>query len=182
MYLKNFNKAIERNLNLGLLTPKISFHENRYLNSDLLNKLPLILYKELGAINPLELHKNCMGIHYRLKPIFEKLFNTELYLTLGNAKVYDQYLFKIEESEIKSLLINKVQKPLNIHAWLTLPSMEIIDLSLATTYSIVNRTEEGLGAAITKHYSELTLGLAYEPMLIGDDFLRKTGGLIEIMQ
>lgn len=181
MYLKNFHKAIERSLNLGLLTPKVTYEENRYLSSELLNKLPLILYRELGAINPLELHKNCMGIHYRLKPVFEKLLNTEVYLTLGNAKVYDQYLFEIEENEIKNLLINKVQEPLNIHAWLTLPSMEIIDLTLATTYSIANKTEEGLGAAITKHYSELTLGMTYEPMLIGDDFLRKTGGLIELL-
>ena len=181
MYLKNFHKAIERNLNLGLLTPKVSYEENRYLSSEFLNKLPLILYRELGAINPLELHKNCMGIHYRLKPIFEKSLNTEVYLTLGKVKVYDQHLFEIEENEIKNLLINKVQEPLNIHAWLTLPSMEIIDLTLATTYSIINKTEEGLGAAITKHYSELTHGMTYEPMLIGDDFLRKTGGIIELL-
>ena len=91
-------------------------------------------------------------------------------------------LFKIEENEIKNLLVNKVQKPLNIHAWLTLPSMEIIDFSLPTTYCIVNKIEEGMGAAITKHYSELTLGMTYEPMLVGDEFLRKSGGLIELMK
>jgi len=179
MYLENFKKAIERTEELGLSVPNVEYNGKRYLDSKFLNDLPLLLYRELGAIDHNDLYKNCMAIHYQLKPIFEKIFNIEIYFTLGNAKVNDTYLFKIEESEIIDLLENKVKKPINIHAWLTLPSMEILDFSLVTTYCITNKVQEGMGGVITKHYSELTLGMMYEPMLIGDDFLRKSGGLIE---
>jgi hypothetical protein len=67
---------------------------------------------------------------------------------------------------------------MNIHAWLTLPSTEIIDVSLATTMGIVQKRPEMLGLAITRPADELN-GMAYKPMLVGDGFLRKTGLLIE---
>jgi hypothetical protein len=36
---------------------------------------------------------------------------------------------------------------------------------------IAMNIKEGRGAAITKHYSELTLGLVYHPVILGEDML-----------
>lgn len=180
MYIENFKKAINRSAQLGLTVPDIEFQSKRFLNPEILQKLPQILHNELGTISVHDLHKNCLGIHYRIKPILERLFNVELYLTLGNAKIYDEYLFKIEPNEVTNLINNNIRSPLNIHGWLTLPSMEILDFTLPTTFCVVKKLTEGLGSVVVKHYSELTGGMEYEPMYIGEDFLKKIGALIEV--
>jgi hypothetical protein len=66
----------------------------------------------------------------------------------------------------------------NIHAWLTLPSMEVIDVALATTIAVVQNIPEGYGGVFAQPADGLN-GMAYKPMLVGPDFLRKTGLLME---
>lgn len=63
---------------------------------------------------------------------------------------------------------------MNFHAWLTLPSMEIIDLTLATTYAVNSGTDDGLRTAMLGP-PESFLPLAYKPMLVGVGFLDKVG-------
>lgn len=92
----------------------------------------------------------------------------------------DEGLFKFDDAFIADKLRN-VHMPgnVNIHAWLTLPSMEIIDVTLATTMAIAQgRPEQGGG--VVMGYADEFKGLAYRPMLIGMDFLRRAGLLIEL--
>ncbi|HCB1767018.1 TPA: hypothetical protein MYP38_004857 [Citrobacter braakii] len=56
--------------------------------------------------------------------------------------------------------------------------MEVIDVALATTIAVVQKLPQGHGAVLAKHADELR-GMAYKPMLVGPDFLRKSGLLIE---
>ena len=65
-----------------------------------------------------------------------------------------------------------------MYAWLTLPSLEVIDVALVTSLAVLNGWDEGHGAVLAKHADEVT-GMAYKPMLIGPDFLRKTGLMVE---
>ena len=39
----------------------------------------------------------------------------------------------------------------NLHAWLTLPTMEIIDMTFPTSYGVINNKKELLGQVITKN-------------------------------
>lgn len=59
----------------------------------------------------------------------------------------------------------------------TLPSMEIIDLSLPTSIAFFRNSAEGLGGVIASHADELKHGLRYHPMLLGADYLNKIGAL-----
>ncbi|EMX4958083.1 TPA: hypothetical protein QHC21_002963 [Raoultella planticola] len=63
---------------------------------------------------------------------------------------------------------------MDIHAWLTLPSYEIIDLTLSTTFAINNNQPENAGIFIAKKADDVT-GLIYRPMLVGDEYLKQIG-------
>ena len=73
-----------------------------------------------------------------------------------------------------------ISKPqLNIHAWLTLPTCEILDFTLPTTYAVINKTKEGYGEVLAGHADHLLENVRYRPMLLGEDYLRRIGALLE---
>lgn len=91
----------------------------------------------------------------------------------------DKGMFKFDEPFIaEKLKSGHVGGTVNMHAWLTLPSLEVIDVALVTSLAVLNGWDEGHGAVLAKHADEVT-GMAYKPMLIGPDFLRKTGLMVE---
>ncbi|MFN1150169.1 hypothetical protein [Serratia liquefaciens] len=84
-------------------------------------------------------------------------------------------LHKFDDDFIAERLANGHQDDtINIHAWLTLPSMEIVDLTLSTTLSILQGRKEGEGGVIVKKADEIT-DFSYKPMLVGETFLSKSG-------
>lgn len=62
---------------------------------------------------------------------------------------------------------------LDLHIWLTLPSLVIVDLTIATTVALLKGLHVPKGQIICKHYSEFTGGVVYHPMLIGEDYIYK---------
>ncbi|MDA5492291.1 hypothetical protein PGS50_03360 [Yersinia intermedia] len=81
---------------------------------------------------------------------------------------------------MKELIKSGISKPqLNIHAWLTLPTCEILDFTLPTTYAVTNKTKEGYGEVLAGHADHLLKNVRYRPMLLGEDYLRRIGALLE---
>ncbi|MDD1193724.1 hypothetical protein PT209_27510, partial [Klebsiella pneumoniae] len=68
---------------------------------------------------------------------------------------------------------------IDLHAWLTTPNLEIIDLTFATTYGIVNDIPSVIGRSSFQHYSEFNVNMVYHPQLIGDDYLKKIGAIVD---
>jgi hypothetical protein len=67
---------------------------------------------------------------------------------------------------------------INLHAWLTTPNMEIIDLTFATTYGIVNNVPSVIGRCSFQHYSAFNENMVYHPQLVGEDYLKQIGALV----
>jgi hypothetical protein len=81
---------------------------------------------------------------------------------------------------LRNLLKSGIENySLSLHAWLTLPSMEIIDFSLPTSYAVVNGYRAERGGVIANHADKLSGGMQYHPMLIGEEFLIKIGAMVE---
>ena len=73
------------------------------------------------------------------------------------------------------MLKTGVEGEVNLHAWLTLPSMEVLDFSLPTSYAKVNNRPEDIGSAIAEHANKLSAnGMTYKPLIVGEDFLVKS--------
>jgi hypothetical protein len=180
-YSTEWAAAVERTNRFGLDVPAHSAQTtHRYLNAARQAEFPYVVQRGLGDLDFHDVVAQCLSIHYRLVPVIEKWLGCPALYTLGWVDDgTDRGMFKFDDAFIDDKLKNGHRGgTVNIHAWLTLPSMEIIDVALATTIAVLQRLPDGYGAALARHADELK-GIAYKPMLVGPDFLRRTGLLVE---
>lgn len=123
---------------------------------------------------------NCHKVSYFMKPILEKYFDTELYLTIGYISFSESTFFEINDNQITNLLTHKpkeVQYKIPFHVWLTLPSMEIIDLTFGQSFAKKSSEDIRMNQFILKHPDKLSGSMQYHPMIVGKDFLKSIGVL-----
>jgi hypothetical protein len=180
MYRAEFQEAVKRTHRFRLECPSIKYSSGSLLTKDKMQLFPVVLRDTIGEIGVEELVAQCLSIHYRLLDVIAELFDTSCYFTIGYVETSERLMFHQNEEQLDNILNNGISGSfLNIHAWLTLPTMEIMDFSLPTSYAIRNNLKEGVGGLIAMHADTLTGGMKYHPMLVGEDFLRKSGGLVE---
>lgn len=179
MYETKFKEALARTRKFGLSLPDVvSSGQNRFLSEKTQNELPFIIRDNLGILDEDEIVLQCLLLNIRLKNVFSKYFNCPIYYTIGYVGIDGHYMYKQTEESLFSMLENGAEGPsVSLHAWLTLPSMEILDFSIATSYGRVNGIKDMMGAALALHPSELTGGMSYHPMIVGEDFLLKIGAM-----
>lgn len=182
-YGNDFTAAIERTERLGLSVPSHRFeHGYAWLDQKALDEFPYVVQRGLQDLEVHDVALQCLAINSRLQPVIENWLNCPVIYTLGWIQ-YDtgSDLFHFDEAFIE----NKLKRPdsfpgrVNLHAWLTLPSMEIIDISLSTSMGVAQNRPEMCGAVIASHADEIK-GFAFKPMLVGDDFLRKSGAILDL--
>lgn len=180
-YATEWAAAVERSKKFGLEVPPHEVQpKHRYLTDSRQAEFPYVVQRGLGDLDYPDVVAQCMSIHYRLAPVLEKWLGCPVLYTIGWVDDgTEKGMFKFDDSFVAEKLKNGHSgSTANIHAWLTLPSMEVIDVALATTIAVVQKLPQGHGAVLAKHADELR-GMAYKPMLVGPDFLRKTGLLVE---
>jgi hypothetical protein len=180
-YENEFQDAILRSQKHGLAIPRVHRTATRYLTLHAQQRFADAVHEAIGSPGLEEIVSQCMTIHHRLQRPLERLLHCPTYYTIGWVSYSSGNHFKFDDSLIaEKLKYGHIPgSSISIHVWLTLPSMEIIDLSLSTTMGYVLKNERMLGGVIATHSNELTGGMAYKPMLVGDDFLRKSGVLFE---
>jgi len=171
-YQKEFQEALLRNERFGFEIPNFKFETKRYITDDFIAQLPYVIRDTYGELSAEDLVARCIPIHFGLANLISEQLNVPTYFTLGDFSIANKRCYEITEESLKKQLISGVNCfSMKIHAWLTLPSMEIIDFTLATTFDKMFNSG-GAGGIVTKHYSELTGEFAYHPMLIGEEYLK----------
>ena len=182
-YHNEFNAAIERSQKFNLATPKFEYEPvNRWLDEKAMHEFPFVIQKEMPDITLADITLQCMSLHYRLLPVIEDWLKCPVAYTIGWVSMDDgSDLFKFDEKFIAEKLNapkTTVGDTVNIHAWLTFPSMEVLDMSLPTSFAVLQNKPENQGAVLAKHADSIT-GFSYRPMLVGEDFLFKAGMAID---
>jgi len=176
-YAAEWVSAIERTKRFHLKIPSHQMEiEKLFLTADRQAEFPHIIQQELGNVAPSDIVAQCLSISYRLAPILQKWLACPVLYTLGWIDDgTDKAIFKFDDAFIAEMLkCGHAGGSVNIHAWLTLPSMEVIDVALPTTISVLQNIPEVYGRAIAQPADKLK-GMAYKPMLVGSDFLFKAG-------
>ena len=180
MYKERFSKAITRTQAFGLAQPSIEYTSGQLLTDELQVEFPFMLRDEVGEIGIEELVGQCLSIHMKLRDSLSRIVKAPCYYTIGFVETVERNISYQTEESLKKILQTGIQsQTLDIHAWLTLPTMEIVDFSFLTSYAVANRDPRGLGGLIANHADALTGGMKYHPMLIGEDYLRKIGVLLD---
>ena len=174
-YDKEFMDALDFSLELGFDIPKNWKNvENRFLDRKLDEKITELLKEMIGG-QPIKLFiRNCLGVHWQLIKRIEEIIGTTPVLTIGSFRVNEgKKRFDFSREDVNKWVNTGIENPnnVNLHAWLTLPSMEILDFTLPAAVAYLNTPKDkniGIGV-LASHWTELKGGLRYEPVAIGND-------------
>jgi len=115
----------------------------------------------------------CVGVSCFMKPYLEKLLGSKLYITNGYYLIEDEKKYHLDkESAIEIMRRSKRSDRIDFHTWLTLPSLEIIDLTLVSSLARKNK-DLPHNDFIFIHPDNLK-ALSYHPVIIGEAFLEKS--------
>ncbi len=181
-YRAHFAAAEARTREYGLKVPAVRLDPRPLLTTEMREQLPILMNEALGRMSIRDLVYQRVSLHHSLRASVSALIQADVYLTLGWVRLLDEMgedarLFEFDEEWIEHSLQRRgiSSEATELHAWLTLPSMEIIDLSLLSSVAIINRTPARMGAVLIHRADDTTRGICYVPMLIGDDFLKRIG-------
>lgn len=178
-YRTEFVQAEQRTKRLSLACPNITSSSVRFLTPEKQKQFPYALRDAVGELSLDDVVAQCFSIHWRIKEPLERFFSCPIIYTIGYVEYINGCLFENSEEDLIAMLKSGIKNnQANLHAWLTLPSDEIVDLSLSTSLAVIQNLPNGRGGVIAKHADELSHGMKYHPMLLGDDFLRKIGALV----
>jgi hypothetical protein len=174
-YGRAFNEAVNITKRHGLgKFNKLKLTDVRLINDKALDDL----HRDhtINQIDPRQLFSMCFHTHIQLQHIINKVFNTESILTLGYVEYDSGKRFHYQHlNEILGRIENRsILKDVNMHCWLTLPTSEIIDLTLPTTQAIIEGNVQSVGRIITIHTEELK-GMRYVPQILGREYLHLAG-------
>lgn len=180
-YQSLFTTAIDRTVSWGLVSPDINILNKLLIDGHGMEKMANIIQSVMGEINVQDVSLQCFSINYLLKGALEQALDSPLFYTLGYVCFHQHNVFYTPEEELKAM-IKTPPGPgsLRLHAWLTTPALEIIDPTFSTTYGLENDEPECIGCVMAKHYSQFTPEICHVPQIVGDDFLVKIGGVINM--
>ena len=179
-YEQCFHAAIARTNSHGLDCPVFSAGSAPLLTGDGMSELSKYLVKQQGGLKLSDVSSRCVDANITVKPYVEKFFGVTVYVTSGAVRQEPTSpFFELSESDIHALLVNPIQRqrlqPIPFHAWLTFPTMEILDITLGTSIGVRFNVQKMLGQVYGGYPAALPL--VWHPMMVGEEFLRKSGAV-----
>jgi len=181
-YQRELIEAAERTARFGLKVPEIVTTRQRFLTPENDAKIRRAFAEdpELRSLEAEDVSAQCLLIHNGLVNRFAMIFGVPVLFTLGYVRTGDCTLYFQDEASLAAMLRNGIDPgEVDLHAWITLPSMELIDMTLCTTWGLVHNEPDAIGRTMFRHADELN-GMSYHPLLVGNSFLRQTGVLLDI--
>ncbi|AIY40134.1 hypothetical protein LT85_0976 [Collimonas arenae] len=136
----------------------------------------------MGHFDAEKIAVQCFAFSGFVQDALEEVLDVPLTYTLGFVKLGNKPIFYTSMEGLKEMLDagRPATATLNLHAWLTLPSDEIIDVTFGTTLGVLRNEPEMIGRIATIHPDDMVGEHSYHPQLLGDDFLRRIGVLVEL--
>lgn len=149
-YVERFREAKERTLSWGIAEAVPNETEKKFLSGTVIKKVETWAKKEFRHIPHEAFVGQCMSMTDIAKRDLEHLLDLPLTYTLGCVDLGKGIVFHTPIDELKRIYENRRydSRGIELHAWLTLPSMEIIDLTLLTTVGCVVGGRQYLGEII----------------------------------
>lgn len=132
---------------------------------------------ELDGCGYEDFSQKCFEVTSSLQEPLQELLAVPLFYTLGYVQEDGKGpIFHTEVAELKRLIRNKLPLGhINLHAWLTLPTYEVLDFTLLTTLGTLLDMPDLKGRAVAGHPADFPGHPSYHPQLVGDEFLTQCG-------
>ncbi|WP_198361392.1 hypothetical protein [Halomonas sp. N3-2A] len=181
-YEQRFDQALKRSKDWGLAPSGFCCSQERFLSENNLKVFQQVVSASLSHLQAEDVSQQCFAVTATLKNPLERALGVPLAFTLGYVEYNGHNVFYSDTNELKAMLNKGMPSPaLNLHAWLTLPSHEVIDMTFGTTYGVVTQTPSVIGRLCFMHPDDMTADMQYHPQLIGEDYLERIGGMSTLL-
>ena len=187
-YWDLFEQAVERTAELGLPAPEVEQVNTVHFGLGRLEAFLSFVNKEFTPALACGLSSTCLIVHSGLVEAVEEFFRCKAYLTIGPVTTPKGKLYPLSEEQVRQWMTVGVDaSKVNLHAWITLDSMEILDMTLFPTIADVSGKPELARPIATQpdllpraqpqgdDPATLPNGLRYEPFVVGQTFLERLG-------
>jgi len=182
-YFENLNHAIRNTEELGLPISNFAVDTNFRPDMEELGYFVLSLVRrakldERLAKLKLEPAFNCIIYAQIICNGLSELYGKSMMLTSGYLIREDGKVFYESLSELKSRYYSKTKTPVNLHAWVTLPNLFIVDPTLIPTLRASGYKGSALEQDILiKNGLEQRVEdyISYQPVLVGSEYWDKAG-------
>ncbi|HEQ3590680.1 TPA: hypothetical protein VGT17_005443 [Vibrio harveyi] len=174
-YLEEFELAIERSRRLKLSDTHFKPLEAKYCSEKNLESCLEFLNYKYNPLKVSDLVGQCLNIHTQLMKAVEHFYGVPPIFTIGSITFGGNTYFELTEDDITSIISDRSPSvKANIHAWLTLPSLEILDFTFISTYES-QTGESDLPKVVSQFAEDLKPHIQYHPVLTGEESLEKLG-------
>lgn len=188
-YNDDFMKAAARTAKLGLEIPPVLLTDGQHWSPKKIAKIEPLVKKRFPKLHVNDVVASCHRIHTGMLEPLENLLGCKAYLTIGSVstKTGNKYFrkrvhdYKLSERKVRRWMkggFNPLKEGINFHAWVTLDSMEIFDMTYPTTFGAATGDTRVMGGVFTCHPDNLLDGIQYHPFVIGTNLLERMGVLV----
>lgn len=169
-YGLTLQKAIDSSRSMGFRVPDFGIEEKSLLTQHLVERLYQRMAESFGEkeFSVDEIGLRCAPVHVALKPVVEEVLGCMSLLTLGAVQYGDDIFFSPTTTDIDALALSG-----GYHVWLTLPSCEIIDLTLTSALYLKKGLDRSAAGVPLMMHAESQPRMRWSPFLVGDDVLAR---------
>jgi hypothetical protein len=174
-YSIKFKEAVKRSRKLGLNEGETYKRYKQNYSHEKLGKSAIARYTEMGWTTA-DLSQNCGHAHAEIYHLLDS-FGEQVYLTIGNVVINGKHSLKVTpEALVKELEKGECKGLMNMHVWLTLPDMSIMDFTIRPNQDLNNNVHSDIESSIIYlRPDEVDQDHYYEPMLVGAEYLQRIG-------
>lgn len=178
LYEKQFAEALERGHRFGLDVPAVERIPQRLIFDDPHDETMRAVVEEVAKYYQAnDLVGACLHASHLMRPIVSRVTGANAMFTVGAVTYLDKTLFQFDEAQLSEWLKNGLPSPAEgVHAWLTMPTMEIVDLTWM--YTMKATVPHVLPQdPIPIFGTPDNLGITYIPLLVANDFVERVGAI-----
>jgi hypothetical protein len=179
-YEAAFVAAQARSILWGLRPPLMDPLPVRYASPSTIAAIRWQLHRSIGHLSEDIVATQRFGITAAVRTLLEAELKVPLSYTLGHVRQNGQRLCYTAIEGLEQMLRTGIAPGarVSLHAWLTLPSHEVIDVSLWALFPDLSCAEEREMRSLFMHPDQMP-GRSYCPQWVGDGFVRRIGVLKE---
>ena len=184
-FLKKFNKEFRRtgpaknDLREALHNFGLEEHQEIYEATISKFLLPLAQSYLRGAEGKVDIVNNCLSIsHGFWKLAHEKLApDIAVNITIGDVSFAGERIYGLGRSKLKRIIARgaELERTLDLHAWVTLEDMSVIDLTIMATLAHrgLISVEDAKNSPVVLWKENCSSALTYHPLLVDNEFLHR---------
>jgi len=176
MLSSEWHSALSYTQELGVKTPPLppdSWTTAQYISPRLTSGVLHSLKREFLGRATSEYIFKCFNVHNFIYNALYDEFRTPCYLTLGWVEYNGKPFFRHSRDDLRNWVAYGVpdRDNVNLHAWITFPSGEMLDATIASVIAL-NEGDNGADGDVYWFESEACGPFLYHPTIIGMESLK----------